>query len=304
MALPLVGIASLVGRLGIGAAAKRFGKRAVRQYLSSRRNNEKVTDAWEGLKSKKLNIEEAEPLRERLKLIARGGKEKGESLFQKNIDAVKAKTRPMMERVLRGEATPSQYDKLVDSLNPIKPFTYLPKITSPRRMMAALTGDKRAKIIGDKVSIKDGEKVGARLDIPAYSDVGQWVNTIHDVGSGRKAKGYSAFTYLKAGKNGEKVKFGSHSEHALRIAEGKQAKFPFAQVDGYYENISPKAMKNLAEKALKDSLGKNPTWTQVSFNPLRSGRYLNRIDPDKIIEEADEYIQVGPLVLAKNATNT
>ena len=70
MALPLVGIASLVGRLGIGAAAKRFGKRAVRQYLSSRRNNEKATDAWEGLKSKKLNIEEAEPLREKLKFIA------------------------------------------------------------------------------------------------------------------------------------------------------------------------------------------------------------------------------------------
>jgi hypothetical protein len=303
MALPLVGIASLVGRLGIGAAAKRFGKRAVRQYLSSRRNNEKATDAWEGLKSKKLNIEEAEPLREKLKFIARGGREKGESLFQKNIDAVKEKTRPMMEKVLRGEATPSQYDKLVDSLNPIKPFAYLPKITSPREMLAALKqSGQRAKIVGDKVSIKDGEKVGARLDIPAYSEVGQWVNAIHDLGPGKKPKGYSAFTYLKAGKDGkDKVKFGSHSEHALRIAEGKQAKFPFAQVEGYYENISPKKMKNLAEEALKDSLGKNPTWTQVSFNPLRSGRYLNRIDPDKIIEEADEYIQVGPLVLAKNA---
>ena len=302
MALPLLGIASLVGKFGARAVAKRFGKRAVKKYLQSKRSNEVATDAWEGLKSKKLNIEEAEPLRERLKFIARGGREKGESLFQKNIDAVKAKTRPMMERVLRGEATLLRYDKLLDAINPIKPFTYLPKITSPRRMMAALTGDKRAKIIGDKVSIKDGEKVGARLDIPAYSDVGQWVNTIHDVGSGRKAKGYSAFTYLKAGKDGkDKVKFGSHSEHALRIAEGKQAKFPFAQVDGYYQNISPKKMKNLAEEALKDSLGKNPTWTQVSFNPLRSGRYLNRIDPDKIIEEADEYIQVGPLVLAKNA---
>ena len=297
MALPLVGIASLVGRLGIGAAAKRFGKRAVRQYLSSRRNNEKATDAWEGLKSKKLNIEEAEPLRERLKLIARGGKEKGKSLFDESIEKVKAQTRPMMQKVLRGEATPSQYDKLVDSLNPIKPFTYLPKITSPREMLAALKGGQRAKIVGDKVSFKDGEKVGARLDIPSYRDIGQWVNTIH---RGEKADGYSAFTYL-TGKGKNKVKFGSHSDDALRIAEGTQPKFPFAKVEGYYKNISPKEMKNIAEEALKDSLGKNPTWTQVSFNPLRSGRYLNRIDPDKIIEEADEYIQVGPLVLAKNA---
>lgn len=297
MALPLVGIASLVGRLGIGAAAKRFGKRAVRQYLSSRRNNEKATDAWEGLKSKKLNIEEAEPLRERLKLIARGGKEKGKSLFDESIEKVKAQTRPMMQKVLRGEATPSQYDKLIDSLNPIKPFTYLPKITSPREMLAALKGGQRAKIVGDKVSFKDGEKVGARLDIPSYRDIGQWVNTIH---RGEKADGYSAFTYL-TGKGKNKVKFGSHSDDALRIAEGTQPKFPFAKVEGYYKNISPKEMKNLAEEALKDSLGKNPTWTQVSFNPLRSGRYLNRIDPDKIIEEADEYIQVGPLVLAKNA---
>ena len=112
MALPLVGIASLIAKFGARAVAKRFGKRAVKKYLESKRSNEVATDAWEGLKSKKLNIEEAEPLRERLKLIASGGIKGSKSLFQKNIDAVKAKTRPMMERVLRGEATPPAQDFL------------------------------------------------------------------------------------------------------------------------------------------------------------------------------------------------
>ena len=72
MALPLLGIASLVGKFGARAVAKRFGKQVVKKYLQSKRSNEVATDAWEGLKSKKLNIEEAEPLREKLKFICIG----------------------------------------------------------------------------------------------------------------------------------------------------------------------------------------------------------------------------------------
>ena len=43
----------------------------------------------------------------------------------------------------------------------------------------------------------------------------------------------------------------------------------------------------------------NPEWVQVAFNPTKSGHFMDKIKGIPVTE-ADEVIQIGPLVLAKN----
>ena len=59
-------------------------------------------------------------------------------------------------------------------------------------------------------------------------------------------------------------------------------------------------MRNLADSYLN-----NPEWSQVGFDPRRLGTFYLRKGTDKydvgsVVTEADEVIQIGPLVLAKN----
>ena len=47
--------------------------------------------------------------------------------------------------------------------------------------------------------------------------------------------------------------------------------------------------------------GKEKGWTQVGFNPMRSGGYFNRANPEETVFYGEEMLQIGPLVLVKNA---
>ena len=94
-------------------------------------------------------------------------------------------------------------------------------------------------------------------------------------------------------KGKEKVKFQGSGDKALNIAEGA-GKTPFAVMDGYFKNTPPKDAVVLATKYMND-----PQWTQVGMNPRRAGYFYDKVD-GMPVSEADEVIQVGPLVLAKN----
>ena len=67
-----------------------------------------------------------------------------------------------------------------------------------------------------------------------------------------------------------------------------------AKIEGSWKNTSPDEVKKLAEKYLND-----PEWSQVGMNPKRFGYFYNKAD-NMPVSEADEVIQIGALVLAKN----
>ena len=82
---------------------------------------------------------------------------------------------------------------------------------------------------------------------------------------------------------------------AGKVGRGEKGKAPFAQINGTLESVDPAELKAAADAALND-----PAWTQVGYDPRRHTFFYDRKTQQPVLS-ADEVIQVGPLVLAKNA---
>ena len=183
------------------------------------------------------------------------------------------------QRLRDGEIDRQEYDKTV--LSSISPYEFVPQPATQEEMYGALNSRKREKI---NTPIADGENVGLRLDILAYTDHGVWVPTIHGKATSHRATASitdADFTKTPQGK-------------AEKVMEGG-AKSPFAQIRGSFVNRTDEQNAQLAESAIND-----PAWTQVGFDPRRHSYFYDRKTGQPILN-ADEVIQVGPLVLAKNA---
>ena len=183
------------------------------------------------------------------------------------------------QRLRNGEIDRQEYDKTV--LSSISPYEFVPQPATQEEMYGALNSRKREKI---NTPIADGENVGLRLDIPAYTDHGVWVPTIHGTATSHRATAAilgADFTKTPQGK-------------AEKVMEGG-AKSPFAQIRGGFVNRTDEQNAQLAESAIND-----PAWTQVGFDPRRHAYFYDRKTGQPVLS-ADEVIQVGPLVLAKNA---
>ena len=165
---------------------------------------------------------------------------------------------------------------------------------------------QKTGVVGVKdFDIPAGTRVGSRLDIPAYNNYDTWVVSIHDGKNDTKGSvlGYGQAVRLK------NIKFGSESQDALDIARGKarlrgakvgtdapekpMGKSTIARVYGDYVPEDPYALQEQARNLLSD-----PEWTQVGMNPYRQSNFYDK-NTGLPVFEADEVIQVGPLVLAK-----
>lgn len=194
-----------------------------------------------------------------------------------------------MKKLEAGEINAKQYDKLVNKYKTIMPYDFVPKPATRAEAIAAIE-DKETYGVPSK-TLKNGHPVGLRLDIPAYSRYGVWVPTIHEqasgFGAGKKIGHESVAVVTNA-------TFGMSEKAAASIAGGKP-KGTIATIKGSYKRISEKDAVAEAEKALND-----PTWTQVGMDPERHSYFYDRKSTKPIVS-ADEVIQIGPLVLAKNA---
>ena len=173
---------------------------------------------------------------------------------------------------------------------------------------------KKFGILGVKnFKLKAGELVSSRLDINAYDNYDTWVVSIHDgnVDAG-KVLGYGQAIRLTGG-----IEFKSNvGLDAVDIARGKrlvkatgedaidkktgevakQGKATVARIFGKYADEDPYELQERARKILADG---DPEWTQVGMNPYRGSAFYDKAT-GKPVFDADEIIQVGPLVLAKN----
>ena len=185
------------------------------------------------------------------------------------------------EKLAKGEITRDQYDAVVRGT--ISEYDFVPEPATYDEMFGALAANKREKI---GLPIDEGELVGLRLDIPAYTDHGVWVPTIH-------LKGKASHRATAAIQNADFTNL--PQQKAQKVMEGG-AKSPFAQIRGNFVNRSDAENAALAEEALND-----PAWTQVGFDPRRHSYFYDRATGEPVTA-AEEVVQVGPLVLAKNAT--
>ena len=208
------------------------------------------------------------------------------------------KVRPEVARAYKklqdNEITREEYDAVV--LGTISEYDFIPTPATPPKMINALAGKSQKEKVN--APVEDDMFVGLRLDINAYKNSGTWVPTIHDE-KGKSISHQSTariknadFTMMRQRKGKDPFDL---QEYSKQIMEGKN-KFPFAQIMGNFQNKSVQSNVDLAKKALN-----SPDWIQVGFDPRRHSYFYDRKTGEPVTF-AEEVVQVGPLVLAKNAT--
>ena len=193
----------------------------------------------------------------------------------------------------------------IDLYKPVTPFKQLTAEPSDKALVFSLD-DKQIKqgfFVLDPQTVEKfnvaksplsiGDFFRGRLDIPAYNSYDTWIVA-------GKAKGLDGTHYAKAmhyvGKEGEPVTF-TASQKAEKILTGQANKDTIAFINGFIKDLDPVAIRKKADELLRD-----PEWTQVGFDPRRQTKFYVR-EGDMVgtpVKEAEEVIQIGPLVLAKN----
>lgn len=179
------------------------------------------------------------------------------------------------------------YHSLIDQHKPVRPYESVPEPATEEDMLRGLTTNKHHKINAVD-EYQEGHPVGLRLDIPAYTKHGVWVPTMHDLLQGGKAFSHQGAAHITD------AVFDMPESQAIAVAKGR-AKSPFAHIDGHLKKTPVHEIHEMAKDALDD-----PQWVQVGMDPERHSYFYDRSDHRKPIRAAEEVIQVGPLVLAKN----
>ena len=186
------------------------------------------------------------------------------------------------------EMSSEKYQELINRHKPVYPWDHVPTPATKEEMLSALKESQRRNI-GQAHTIPQGHKVGLRLDIPAYKDHGVWVPTIHDrSGDKQPVIAHEPAAHIS------NAKFTIPEGKALAVAKGVN-KSPFATIDGSWNKTPVEDIHAMAHKYLN-----HPDWSQVGMDPERHSYFYNRKTQEPITN-ADEVMQVGPLVLAKNA---
>ncbi len=177
---------------------------------------------------------------------------------------------------------------------PMSEFATIPDVVTQKEIAYSLDDNKTRTglpnpILGVNTQIEDGVRVSLRLDIPSYRRYAEYIVSLH---SGETENGnvlaYGQFARIRD------VKFFSQPDAAMSIAAGGQ-KGTIARMHGSFVNDNLKNIKQEAEQYLAGG-----EWTQVGMNPERASYFYSK-ETGKPVISADEVIQIGGLVLARNA---
>ena len=198
------------------------------------------------------------------------------------------------KKLKEGKITNEEYRATVSQNSPISPITKFFEPATEQQINNALSKDKIEKI---NAPISDGDTVGLRLDIPAYSNNNTWVVSVHD-GDTNAGK---AISYRNVARITD-VRFGVEPKAALSIAAGIP-KTTIGRMFGKWSNVEGSTMneQGINAKELIQSIVDDPNYVQVGMNPFRHSYFYDRSsDIGRPIVSADEVIQIGGLVYAKN----
>lgn len=206
------------------------------------------------------------------------------------------------EKIKSGEMTAAEYDRLVNESKPVEAYKTVPAPATSEQAIAALrktNAEKEGTPTKDTYygvpsrTLKAGDPVGLRLDIPSYSKTGTWVVTVHGPRKSMAAGGAGTRIGYESAAGATDVEFGISDKGAINIASGKE-KTTIATMEGKWKPTTPAEAKVKADQALKSK-----DWAQVGMDPERHSYFYDRKTMEPIVS-ADEVIQIGPLVLAKN----
>ena len=208
--------------------------------------------------------------------------------------------------LLDSKITRDEHLDNVDTYKPVNPWDDMPREPSDKAVVFALNDAQRSDgyfVLADtgsmgvnKSSLKVGDLFNGRLDIPAYNRYDTWIVTGSSANA-EKGKHYAKAIHYTS-EEGKPVKFIASVKTSQNIGTGEKGKTPYATVQGYVKDLDADAIRANAVKYLND-----PEWTQIGFDPRRQGGFYARAGKNKHVpvREASEVIQIGPLVLARNA---
>ena len=196
-----------------------------------------------------------------------------------------------------------EHQRLVDLYKPSENYESVPEPATEEQAKFALENGKgQNKEKADKyglpmLNLIKGAWAQLRLDIPSYSQNETWVVSVHEpkslTGSDASHQGGTVIGYQSVASLTD-VTFGMPGVSALKIASGI-AKGTIATMMGKWKPITPEEAKSRADEVLNDK-----DWIQVGMDPERHAYFYDRNTQEPIVS-ADEVIQIGSLVLAKNA---
>lgn len=205
-----------------------------------------------------------------------------------------------------GNITKQQYDEYVNYYMPIETILgdKLEKPLTETQLNVVLSLPK-VKKDGSKIDapIKEGTKVGLRMDIPALVEARKVgmngsVVSIHEGKPATNASPGKNISYKSAGALKNAVFAIRSEEKSFNIAQALEGKVgqkaPQQTIEGNWVNMTPDEIYQQVQDKLND-----PEWSQVSLDPLRHSFFYDRSNTKPVVS-ADEVLQVGRFVLAKN----
>ena len=195
-------------------------------------------------------------------------------------------------QIEQGSIYPELYRAIQQRVKPSSRFKDVPTPVSMEDALFALqaTDPRKVPQWGKTADILAGAPTESRLDIPAYQKYGAWIPSIRDLSQDIIKTVYGP---TSAQKN---VKFISPVHKALEVAKGG-AKGPWAVLRGDWNPMTAEEAYARAKEVID-----HPEWVQIGYDPEKSGFFHNR-ETMEPYTHADETIQIGPLVLARNPTN-
>lgn len=218
-----------------------------------------------------------------------------------------------------GRITKQQFDEYVDTYMPIQEILG-DKLEAPltETQLGVVLSLPKVKKESSKIDapIKEGTKVGLRMDIPALREARKVgmngsVVSIHEESAPSKASAGANLSYKSAGalknvvfairKEADAFKIAQQAEpekYKTKTGEEKlrdvASKKPQQTMEGSWVNMTPEEIFKSVKEKLND-----PEWSQVSLDPLRHSYFYDRKTKQPVVS-ADEVLQVGRFVLAKN----
>lgn len=196
----------------------------------------------------------------------------------------------------QGKITNEEYRATVSENSPITPITRFFEPATEQEIRTALNSNRVEKV---NSPIQDNTVVGSRLDIPSYRNKNTWVVSVHEGDTDNGA----VISYTNVARLTD-VRFSVKPNGALGIAAGVE-KTTIGRMFGKWQNIEGATLEEQGENAKKivQDIVNNPKWVQVGMNPFRHSYFYDRSsDMGRPIVRADEVIQIGGLVYAKNPT--
>jgi len=200
-----------------------------------------------------------------------------------------------LEEYLKGNISQEERIRIANQFLPIRQWKELPPNYTDDEIRNALTSDKQSKALAP---VPVGMRVGNRLDIPAYTRQGVYVDTTHDAATGKPIS-YGRTGHLKD------VEFYSSPDTFVRVGLGTKPqaltpmgavmgtdKTPKAQIKGIHQGTSDDEVRRMMEEMIQD-----PRYTQIGMDPRKHSQFYDK-QTGMPVFSAEEKLQSGPLILA------